>query len=159
MDSPVLSTLFLGFGIGVVTGLRAMTPLAVVSWAIWSRWFNVDGTWLALLGARFAPWIVTLLALGELIGDKLPTTPSRTVPPAFIARVMIGLVVGWAIGMHAGDAALGGLAGGLGAVAGTLGGRAARGWLARALGRDLPAALIEDAVTILGAALIVGAAR
>jgi uncharacterized membrane protein len=47
----------------------------------------------------------------------------------------------------------------VGAVIGTLGGAKVRGALARTFGRDLPAALIEDAVAIIGAALIVMALR
>jgi uncharacterized membrane protein len=50
---------------------------------------------------------------------------------------------------------LGGLlAGVIGAVIGTLGGRDIRGRLAKAFGSDRPAAIIEDAVAILGAVLI-----
>jgi uncharacterized membrane protein len=44
-------------------------------------------------------------------------------------------------------------------VIGTLGGRAFRGALASAFGSDRPAALIEDAIAIGGAALIVMALR
>jgi uncharacterized membrane protein len=40
---------------------------------------------------------------------------------------------------------------------GTLGGAAVRGKLAVAFGKDTPAALIEDAVAIVGAILIVSA--
>ena len=40
-------------------------------------------------------------------------------------------------------------------VAGTLGGAYVRGALANAFGKDLPAALIEDAVALLGAIFIV----
>jgi uncharacterized membrane protein len=47
------------------------------------------------------------------------------------------------------------VAGLIGAVIGTLGGASIRGTLARALGRDLPAALIEDVVAVGGAVLIV----
>jgi uncharacterized membrane protein len=59
-------------------------------------------------------------------------------------------------------AAAGTLAGGpvaaiIGAVIGTLGGAEARARLARAFGRDMPAPLIEDAVAIAGAYLIVAA--
>ena len=45
----------------------------------------------------------------------------------------------------------------IGAVVGTLGGAEARGRLATAFGKDLPAALIEDAVAITGGLLIVAA--
>jgi uncharacterized membrane protein len=47
------------------------------------------------------------------------------------------------------------MAGAIGAVIGTLGGRAFRARLANAFGRDRPAAFIEDAVAYVGAALIV----
>ncbi|HEX9773699.1 MAG TPA: hypothetical protein VGA44_09550 [Steroidobacteraceae bacterium] len=43
----------------------------------------------------------------------------------------------------------------VGAIIGTLGGRAARARLAAAFGNDRPAAFIEDAVAIGGALLIV----
>ena len=59
------------------------------------------------------------------------------------------------------DAAIGGpwgsLAGAAGAVAGTLGGHAARARLAGAFESDPPAAFLEDAVAIGGAFLIVWA--
>jgi uncharacterized membrane protein len=45
--------------------------------------------------------------------------------------------------------------GAIGAVMGTLGGAATRGALAKAFGRDTPAALLEDLVAIVGAYLIV----
>jgi uncharacterized membrane protein len=52
---------------------------------------------------------------------------------------------------------LGGLvAGAVGGIIGTLGGAEGRARLAAAFGKDRPAALIEDAIAILGAALIVG---
>ena len=51
------------------------------------------------------------------------------------------------------------VAGVVGAVIGTLGGAAVRAKLAQAFGRDLPAALIEDAVAIGGALAIVSMAR
>jgi len=47
------------------------------------------------------------------------------------------------------------LAGLVGAVIGTLGGAGLRGRLAARFGRDQPAAFIEDAIAIVGAALIV----
>ncbi|WP_247878973.1 hypothetical protein [Azospirillum brasilense] len=50
------------------------------------------------------------------------------------------------------------IAGGLGAVVGTLLGYAARRRMAAAFGRDRPAALIEDAVALTVALLVVAAA-
>ncbi|MEA5519637.1 hypothetical protein, partial [Limnoraphis robusta] len=61
---------------------------------------------------------------------------------------------GAAIGVAAGSLPLGIALGVAGAIVGTLGGARARGAMARAFGRDTPAALIEDAVAIGLAVLI-----
>ncbi len=143
--------------IGVIAGLRTMMAPAAVSWAAYLGLIPLEGTWQSFLGHRFTPWIMTVLAIGELIGDKLPTTPSRKVPGAFAARIVSGALCGAAIGTAGGALWGGAVAGAIGAVIGTLGGAAARARLAAAFGKDRPAALLEDAVAILGAALIVGA--
>jgi uncharacterized membrane protein len=138
----------LAFLIGIVAGLRAMTPVAAVSWAARLGWLKLDGTPLAFLSYAATPWIATLAALAELVNDKLPKTPSRKIPPAFIARILMGALCGAAIGATAGALAGGLIVGAIGAVVGTLGGAELRGRLARAAGRDLPIALLEDAIAI-----------
>ena len=143
--------------IGVIAGLRAMTAPAVVSWAARAGWLEVAPTSLAFLGYAFTPWIFTVLALGELITDQLPSTPSRTVPIQFGTRIVTGALSGAAIAAGHGALVMGAIAGSAGAVIGTLGGRALRGRLASAFGNDRPAALIEDAISIGGAYLIVAA--
>lgn len=140
--------------IGIVAGLRAMTAPALVSWAAHLGWLNLNGTWLAFLGNGWTHWILTLLALGELVTDQLPTTPSRTVPVQFGARIVTGAFSGAAIGAGSGALAGGLVAGVIGAIIGTLGGRAFRAKLAAAFKSDRPAAFIEDAVAIGGALLI-----
>lgn len=145
----------LALSMGIVSGLRAMTPLAAVSWAARLAILPVAGTWLGFLGSSWAPWLFTALAAVELVTDQLPKTPSRTVPVQFGARIMTGALSGAAIGFAAQSWIGGAVAGVIGAVVGTLVGRRARGLLAEKFGRDLPAALIEDAVAIGGAALIV----
>lgn len=143
--------------IGIVAGLRTMTAPAAISWAAWSGRLALDGTWLAFLGYSWTPWIFTLFALGEFVGDQLPSTPSRTVPMQFGARLVSGALCGAAIAAPHG-ALLGGLGAGIvGAIVGTLGGHAFRMRLAAAFKKDLPAALIEDAIAIAGAWLIVQA--
>jgi len=144
--------------IGIVAGLRALTAPAVVSWAACCGWLHLQGSWLAFLGYAWTPWILSVLALGELITDQLPATPSRTVPVQFATRVITGAASGAALGVPGGLWVGGLVAGAIGAVIGTLGGRAVRARLAAAFGRDRPAALIEDAVAIGGALLIVMAA-
>ena len=146
---------FLALLIGVVAGLRALTPVTAVSWAARLGRLHLENTPLAFLGYAATPYIFSLLAILEIINDKLPKTPSRKTPPQFITRVVTGAFSGAAIG--AGNQMLmGGLvAGALGAVIGTLGGAEFRGRMARAFGKDLPAALIEDAIAVIVAALIV----
>jgi len=143
--------------IGVIAGLRAMTAPAAVSWAAALGWIDLSATPLAFLGYHWTPYIFTALAVFELITDQLPSTPSRKVPPQFIARVVLGGLSGAAIGASGGMLVVGLIAGVVGAVIGTYGGAAARGRLAAAFGKDLPAALIEDVVAIAGAYLIVTA--
>jgi uncharacterized membrane protein len=143
--------------IGVVAGLRTMTAPAAVSWAAYLGWLPLQNTVLAFLGATATPYILTVLAIAELITDQLPKTPSRKVPVQFGARLVSGGWCGAAIGA-AGGALVGGLvAGVIGAVIGTLGGAEARGRLAKAMGSDRPAAFLEDFVAIGSAALIVTA--
>lgn len=145
-----MAILFFAFLIGVIAGLRSMVAPAAVSFAARFGGLSLAATSLRFLGATFTPWVFALLALGELANDKRPTTPSRKVPPAFGARIVSGGFAGAAIGAARGNLALGLVAGALGAVAGTLGGAAARGALAKRFGQDLPAALLEDAVAVMG---------
>ena len=142
------------FLLGVVAGLRAMTPPAAVSWAAARGTLDLTSTPLAFLGYAWTPWILTGLALVELVTDQLPTTPSRKVPVQFGARLVSGALAGGAVGAASGMLMLGVLAGIIGAVAGTFAGHAFRARLAALFGRDLPAALIEDAVAIGGALLL-----
>ncbi|TPW30993.1 DUF4126 domain-containing protein [Martelella alba] len=144
--------------IGVVAGLRAMTAPAAIAWAAYLGWIDLSHTFLSFMGSVWAVGVLTLFALVELVTDQLPTTPSRTVPPQFGARIVMGAIAGTALGFAAGGFGPGAVAGLVGAVIGTLGGAKARGALARKFGQDRPAALIEDAIALLGALLIVVAA-
>jgi uncharacterized membrane protein len=142
--------------IGIVAGLRVMTPLAAVSWAAHLGWLPLENTWLAFLGATATPYILSILALGEIINDKLPKTASRKSPMMFGARIVMGALCGAVLCAASGTMLGGMLAGALGAVIGTLGGYELRTRLARAIGgKDLPIALLEDAVAIGAAILIV----
>ncbi len=151
-------TIALALLAGVLAGLRAMTPLAAASWAARLGLVNLEGTWLAFLGYSWTPVILTVLALVELVTDQLPSTPSRTVPQQFGARLVTGALAGMVFASSMSMAA-GATAGVVGAIIGTLGGARARARLAASFGRDLPAALVEDAVAILGALLVVLALR
>jgi uncharacterized membrane protein len=140
---------------GFVAGLRAMTSPAVASWAARLGVLAVAGTPMAFMGFKYTPIIITVLAVGELINDKLPNTPSRKSPPQFIGRILSGGLVGATVGAPSGSMFVGLLAGAIGAVGGTFGGAALRGRVAKAFGRDLPAALLEDAIGIVLAVVAV----
>jgi uncharacterized membrane protein len=151
-----MSIYLLAFLIGVVAGLRSLTAPAVVSWAARCGWLHLANTSLAVLGFAATPYILTVLAVGELIADKLPKTPSRKAPMGFAARLVTGALCGAAIGAGSHSIAGGLLAGVLGAIVGTLGGYEFRVLLVKAIGgKDLPIALLEDAIAIGGALLIV----
>jgi uncharacterized membrane protein len=154
-----MPTYMLAFLIGVVAGLRSMTPPAAVSWAARLGWLHLENTPLAFLGFAATPYIVSLLAIAELINDKLPKTPSRKTLMPFAARIVTGAFSGAALGAASG-ALLGGLlAGALGGVGGTLAGYEFRRRLVKATGgKDLPIALLEDAIAICAAFWIVSRA-
>src|SRR5580698_2970993 len=126
-----MSPYVFAFLIGVIAGLRSLTAPAAVSWAARLGWLHLQNTWLAFLGFAATPYILSVLAIAELIADKLPNTPSRKAPVGFIARLISGAVCGAALGatIQPGSAGaspasslIGGLlAGVVGAVLGTLG--------------------------------------
>ena len=137
--------------IGVVAGLRSLTAPAVVAWAGFLGWINLQHTWASWMANIITVVILSVLAVGELVNDKLPKTPARTAPPIFAARLITGGFSGAVIGAawHWTFTSLG--AGVIGAVLGTLGGYHARKALVAVRnGHDLPIALLEDAVAILG---------
>lgn len=151
--------------IGVVAGLRALSAPAVVAWAGALGWITLDGTWAEWVAHPITVTVLTILALGELVTDQLPSTPSRRVPMQFGARLVTGAFAGavlatgavvnptaWVV-VGAIGAAL------IGAVIGTLGGAEARQRLVAATGgHDLPVALVEDAIAILGGFAVVALA-
>ena len=56
---------------------------AAISWAAHLGWLQLGSTPLAFMGYAWTPWILTVLAVVELVVDQLPSTPSRTVPMQF----------------------------------------------------------------------------
>jgi uncharacterized membrane protein len=150
--------LFLALLIGIIAGLRALTAPAAVSWAGYVGWLPLAGTPLAFMGSWWAPWLLTLLALGEFVTDQLPSTPSRKVPMQLGARVVTGALSGATLAAGAVSLAAGAVVGAVGAVIGTFGGAILRARLAAFFGEDRPAAFIEDAIAIIVAFLIVSVA-
>jgi uncharacterized membrane protein len=138
------------FGIGVVAGLRSLTAPAVTAWAAHLDWLHLQGTPFKFMGLTAVVTLFTLLALVELVTDKLPSTPSRTAPPGLIARVIFGGLSGAAVAAAAATAfAVGAVFGALGGIAGAFAGYQVRSRLVRAWKvPDFVIAVIEDVVAI-----------
>jgi uncharacterized membrane protein len=144
-------------GLGIVAGLRSMTAPAVVSWAAHLGRLRLAGSPLGFLEHTATAYILGVLALGELIADKLPFTPSRKTPGPFAARIVLGGLSGAAVvAGTSGSALVGALLGGIGGTIGTLGGYGCRTGLVRALRiPDWCVALLEDVVAVGGGVLLV----
>jgi len=152
------AVLYLGcFSIGIIAGLRSLTAPALVSWAAHLGWLDLSGSWLSFLGSRAATVILSLLALGELVADKLPKTPNRTDLGPLIFRAITGGLSGMAICASAHQSpAIGAIMGALGSIAGAFAGYEIRHRLVKNSGLpDFGVALAEDIVAIGGGLLIV----
>jgi len=149
--------LFLAFLIGVIAGMRTMTAPAVVGWAANRHWLNLHSSPLAFMGSTAAGVVITLLALGELVIDKLPSTPKRTSLAGLIGRSVMGGLSGAGIAVAGSQSiAPGAILGVAGAIAGAFAGYEVRKRLVRALKvPDFVIALLEDTVAIAGGLLIV----
>ena len=89
----------LAFGIGVMAGLRSLTAPAVVAWAAHWGWLDLQASYLAFLASAPARYLLLALAFGELIADKLPSTPNRTAALGLGARIVTGSTSGMALGL------------------------------------------------------------
>ena len=114
--------LLLAFLVGVVAGLRSLTAPAVVAWAAHRNWINLRNTILSFMGSTSAVVIFTLLAVVELIADKLPSTPSRTKPLGLIGRIVLGGLSGAGVAVSGAQfIVLGAVLGVVGGIAGACG--------------------------------------
>jgi uncharacterized membrane protein len=147
----------LAVGIGIVAGLRSLTAPAVVAWGAYVGWLNLHGSQLAFMGSTPAVAIFSLLALGELVADKLPMTPKRTAPAPLLARVVTGGFCGACFCVAAGKSLIAGaLLGGTGAVVGAfVGYQVRRGLVTKLHIKDLVVAICEDLLAIGLAVLVV----
>jgi uncharacterized membrane protein len=142
----------LALGIGIVAGLRSLTAPAVVAWGAHLGWLNLHDSPLAFMGSTIAVAILSLLAIGELVADKLPWIPKRTLPMPLLARFLTGGLCGASLCAAAGQSlVVGALLGGIWAMVGAFLGYGIRRRLDLHI-KDLVVALCEDAIAI-GSAL------
>jgi uncharacterized membrane protein len=144
----VIYVFSLAFGIGIVAGLRSLTAPAVVAWAAHIGWLNLQSSRVAFMGSTIAAAIFSVLALGELIADKLPGMQKRTSPVPLLARFLTGGLCGVSVCAAAGQSlVVGALIGGTGGVVGAFLGYEVRRRLVSNL-QDFIVAVCEDLVAI-----------
>jgi len=159
--------------LGVLTGARSATPLAML--ALHHDRPSLHGAWQQwpVFRARVGRGLLLTAAVGELVADKLPGTPSRVGVGPLAGRIVAGAIAGLAIDTVDGgrdrhtrrapsarrDQRLQAAAlGVLGALVGSYAGYFVRKGVVSATGRpDWCVALIEDAATLTGAAAAVTA--
>jgi uncharacterized membrane protein len=153
-QSTVLLAAFL---LGCVCGLRSMTGPALVCWGGRLGWLHLDGTKLSFLHNPVSLIVFSLLALGELVADKLPFIPSRIEPGPLGVRFLFGAMCGAALCLSANVGWIAGaMVGGVGGIVGGLAGYHLRRWLTKGRGLpDPPIALLEDAAAIGGGLFLV----
>lgn len=149
-------TLLFAFLIGFFAGLRSLTAPATTAWAAHLGWLKLERP-LALIGSLPAVVILTVVAVGEIVVDKLPKTPNRTSALGVIARIATGGIAGACVAASGGQGAIvGAVLGAIGGVVGCFGGYQARTRLVKALGTpDIYVALLEDLVAIGGCLWVV----
>jgi uncharacterized membrane protein len=143
------------FLIGVAAGHRAGIALAAVAIGAWLGWIDLSASWAAFAGNIIVVIVLVLLAIAEAWRDKQPGTGSRLEVPSLIVRAVAGALAGAVLGLPSGNLVAGIILGAIGAIAGTYEGFYVRGFMAKLLGRDLYAALLEDLITAVIALLVV----
>ena len=146
----------LAFLLGCVDGLRSLTPPALVCWAAYLGWLHFAGTRLAFINHRATLIVFTVLAVVELIADKLPNTPARTAPVGLTARIVFGGACGLALGTSAGiSLSFSVLLAAIGAIVGTFSGYHSRHLVVlKAHVPDIAVAVVEDVIAIAGGLLV-----
>jgi uncharacterized membrane protein len=135
---------------GAVAGMRTMTAPAVVSYKM-KRIAKAEGlSHPTGFGGRRVSTALALLAIGELVADKLPKTPNRTDPPALIMRGISGAFAGAALsGSERNEKIKGAVLGGLAAIGASYGMYYLRAWLVKKTGvPDAVVAIGEDAIAL-----------
>jgi len=135
--------------LGVATGMRTFTAMAVLCWYMWLARLPVT-TFNAWTATIVSVLLFTALALGEYYGDTLPRTGSRKGLLGLSFRVLFGAGVGALVASSFTEPVAGGvILGVIGALIGTYGGYSVRMYLARRVGRDFPVAVGESITAVM----------
>lgn len=144
--------------LGLVNGMRTMTPIAVLCWFAYAGYLPVNGTWAFWTAKLATALIFTLLALGEFVGDKLPQTPNRTALAPLLARLAFGGLVAAIVAVALNGSGVEAVI--LAAVSVLIGAFASfhirREIVSRSGFKDWPVALVEDVTAVVLAILAMG---
>ena len=157
MERTAKSVIRKALGLGVVTGLRSMSGPALLSRAVVDgRVQNLEDTRFAALGSPKTAIALSVLQVGELVGDKLPATPGRTNPLPLLGRAGFGALVGAALFVSEERGLLsGGLLGSGAAVTAAYAGEKLRASIGESTALpDQVVALFEDGIVLLGGSLL-----
>jgi uncharacterized membrane protein len=138
-------------GLGAISGLRSLSGPAFVSRSASRGRLDLGGTPLAFLSSSRLSKVLSVMELGELVGDKLPMTPSRSALPPLLGRAASGGLVGAAVFASEGRRATTGAAlGSAAAVVAAFAGERLRALATEKTGLPGPVvALAEDAIVLL----------
>lgn len=146
-DNPALKVI----GLGAISGLRSMSGPASVARAARDGRVPLEETRLSFLGSPRVAQLLTVFQAGEMVGDKLPATPSRTALPPLLGRAGSGALVGAAVSENGRPVAA--LLGAGSAVTAAFAGEGLRAVVGQATGApDALVAVAEDAVVLAVAA-------
>lgn len=130
LSASIIATLRVA-ALGYVTGIRSMTPLALLSWTTATS--EGEHTPVGrLLESPVARTVLSVAALGEIVADKLPIIPSRTSPGPLLGRLVIGGVAGMLLCRRLQQPlVLGIISGATGAGLGAVASTTSRAWLSK----------------------------
>ena len=141
------------FGLGIVIGMRALVGPALLSRKL-VRTVPVKQPTKPIHYMAQPPVNIALevLAGTEILTDKLPGVPNRTIPFQFGGRIVSGGSCGAVLSEVEGQSVLvGSIAGGVGAVVGTLAFFNLRQWLHYEVGLPDPLVALAEDVLCVGA--------
>ena len=152
----VVFVLLYCFLLGSVTGLRSMSGPALVCWGIHLNWLTVAGSPLFFLGHPISLVVFSVLAVGELIGDKLPQIPNRIDPGPLVVRMVFGGMSGWVLALSGHASIVAGVVCAVfGAVAGAFAGFYIRRVITQRGTKDFVVAIVEDLIAVGGGLFLI----
>jgi uncharacterized membrane protein len=86
------------FALGVLAGMRSTSAPAIASHILSHHHSKkLEGSPLRFMQSENLANVLKVIALGELVGDKLPAAPNRIEPVGLIARCLSGALAGASI--------------------------------------------------------------